>query len=215
MFAPMRYAVATAAVCALCCPLFGASVTLTFDDLSPATHEPLSNGYQGFNWDNFRVLNTHWYDPKPSGFKQGAVSGNNLAFNYQGNDAWMSRVGGAEFDFVSAWLISGWRIDLDLDVVAYRDGAIVDQTTINDLSNQASAQYAFNFLNIDALHFHAYGGAADSTMAYSSTGFGMDDVVLNDVPTVPPNLVPEPMTVLALLLSAGGVAGYVRRRAAV
>ena len=212
----VRCSTALALGALLCGPAAAATVTLSFDDVSTtSTHVAIPNGQYGFNWDNFRVLHTDWYNPNLSGFMNGAVSGEYVAFNYRGDDARMMRVGGEEFDFVSAQLISGWRIGLDLEVTGYRDGQVVEQETILGLSNQAPAQYEFGFLNVDELRFHAYGGVVDGSMNFSSTAFGMDDVAINDEPTTAaplPGGTPEPLTALGIVAGLGGLAAYVRRR---
>jgi len=198
----------------LCCALSpAASVTMGFDDIQTSGIYELDY-YWGFNWETIRVLNSHWNDPEPSGFANGAVSPENLAFNYAGADGWMRRQNGEEIDFNSAYLISGWRIGLNVDVIGYRDGAQVYQKTITGLSNQTPELYDFGFLNVDEVFFHAYGGTADPDYPFSSTAFGMDDIVFNNVPTlIPPgSQVPEPLTAGCALLGLLAIAGYLRKR---
>ena len=58
------------------------AATITFDDTSAGQFGAVPNGYDGFNWTNFNILDG---DPssyvQPNGYKNGRVSGSYVAFN--------------------------------------------------------------------------------------------------------------------------------------
>ena len=66
---------------------------ITFDDLADnGTGTAINYGYAGLNWDSFDVLNTTNFIASHlvNGFVNGAVSGNNVAYNDGANPATIS-----------------------------------------------------------------------------------------------------------------------------
>ena len=63
---------------------FASSATLIDFDTLGTTSGLVPNGYAGFNWTGFSYMNTAWYTANyailGSGYLNGTVSGNNVAF---------------------------------------------------------------------------------------------------------------------------------------
>jgi hypothetical protein len=133
---------------------------LTFDDIS-AGETLVPGGYGGLTWNNFYVL-----DGKSDlgGFKNGVVSGNNVAYNGDGD---IASANGAKFDLNSAYLTSAWFDDNSLTVVGYLKG--VEQYRETYVLNTAAPTFInFNFLGIDSVTFSS-----------SEYQFVMDDLTIS------------------------------------
>jgi hypothetical protein len=137
------------------------AAVVTFDDLPDlskkwVTMSPISNGYDGFNWDNFYYIS---YNPKVanSGFDKGRVSGKNLAFN--GNAAAASITNTSAFNFTGAYLTAAWKNDLTVKVVGLLGGVEKYATTVN-VGYENPTWFNFNYTGIDRLNFSSSGGIA-------------------------------------------------------
>jgi hypothetical protein len=92
----------------------------TFDDLAtPETipglnYSTIPNGYGGLSWSNFGVLDGS-IRPPSEGYHTGLVSPNNVAFNFYGEPASISRPSGV-FDLNSAYLALALNLDTPLNV---------------------------------------------------------------------------------------------------
>src|SRR5277367_973405 len=61
---------------------------ITFDDLTDSQHgTAITDGYNGFTWNNFYINNTTLRPDVESGYKAGTVSSPNVAFNGSGDPA--------------------------------------------------------------------------------------------------------------------------------
>src|SRR5437879_1126716 len=96
---------------------------VTFDDLPTASftviggyryyYGAVPESYQGLHWTNFGV--TLGLSDTNSGFQPGLVSGQNDAYNYSGGAA--ATIGSTgHFNFLSAYLTSAWRDNLQVQV---------------------------------------------------------------------------------------------------
>ena len=85
------------------------AATITFDDLTPdpgTDGVKITNGYGGFDWDLFYVLNGPSYYEPDTGYQHGVVSGEHVAYNAFGYPASFSRA--TEFTFNSVYLTRAW-----------------------------------------------------------------------------------------------------------
>jgi hypothetical protein len=163
--------------------------TLTFDGLpAPGTYaSPVPAGYGGFQWNNFNYLNGA--DFVASGYQNGVVYGENVAFNGAGNSALFnnSRV----FDLDSGWLTAAWNDDLSVEVQGFAGSTrVYDNTFI--LNATAPTQIVFNYLQVDSVEFISSGGINHSYDG-SGTQFVMDNVTVT---------VPEPNSTMLLLFGS-------------
>lgn len=85
------------------------ATTITFDDLSvpDPSGTAIANGYNGFDWENFYILNAPagYYGPD-TGYQHGMVSEENVAYNGYADPASFSRA--TEFTFNSVFLTTAW-----------------------------------------------------------------------------------------------------------
>lgn len=190
------------------CLLFGLALMLcafgvanatvvTFDDL-PDSDGWISNGYAGFNWNNFYYFNADTFSGNPSGFQNGIVSPHNVAFNAFGDPAALSD---SVFTFNSAYFTAAWNDGLSIDITGKNSGNQLYFATIT-VNTSGPTLFSSNWTGIDELDFYSYGGVSHG---YGGGGnhFAMDNFTYNAVP--------EPATMLLLGLGLVGLAG-VRRK---
>lgn len=187
--------------------VFGTAVmadaaVISFDDLPHYTSMPnIPNGYGGFTWNNMAPYNT-LYGPPASGYKNGVVSPNNVAFNKSGNPATISKL--TTFDFTGAYLTGAWNNGLNINLKGYNGLNLVYDTTII-VNSTSPTFFSFNYLGITSLRLNSYGGVDGGYLGGSGTHFAMDDFTYNPVSTVP-----EPSTML--LIGSGALCLIAARR---
>jgi len=163
---------------------------LTFDDVSTTDyHEPIPDGYGGFNWNNFNVI----YGPTfpTTAYDWGRVSGDYTAFNGYGDPAGITLSLGT-FDFNGVYL-SNKDVASSVQVVGYLGGATVYDTTVNLPAVPAATWFQFDYTAIDQLKFIPNGI------------FVMDNFTFNET------VVPLPGAVILAGLGVGLV-GWLKRR---
>lgn len=94
---------------AIACAAVGVSAaTITFDDLSPgAGLLEIHDGYAGFDWDNFYVLDAVQHGSTGTGYEHGTVSPHNVAYNSYANPASFSS--STAFTLNSLYLTRAWN----------------------------------------------------------------------------------------------------------
>ena len=192
-----------------------AADTLTFDDLTPTapggTAIPAS--YGGLNWSNFYFLNatTDTTYGLFNGYRQGRVSGDNVAFN--GSATTASLTGGGAFDFQSASLTAAWNDGLTVTVQAYLGNTLKYTKTLT-IDSTAPTLVNFNFAAIDRLTFDSAGGTPHG-YGFIGDQFALDNftfgVSQTSVPTDPTG-VPLPTIASTGIALLGGAAVLRRRR---
>lgn len=176
---------------------------ITFDDISDNGYgTQISNGYHGLNWNNFYALNTPAYNP--SGYQNGTVSFNNVAFNGYGGTADILAASGT-FTFTSAYLTGAWNDGLNIQVDGYQAGNLLFTQTVT-VDSTSPTLFNFNYANVDDVRFTSSGGTPHG---YNGGGehFAMDNVTVNAA------AVPEASSVAGLaLMSGAGLLGLKLRR---
>jgi len=178
----------TVTLAALACPSLISAQTITFDDLNPSTlpgatypfEAPIPNGYAGLQWNNFWVLDVPLNlqaDPGATGYKNGLVSGNNIALNAGGNPALISA---GAFNLNSAYLTAAWNNGLQVEVQGFVDGTLTYDNTYT-VNTTAPSSINFNYLDVDEVNFISSGG---TSAGYSGRGtqFAMDNLTISTVP---------------------------------
>lgn len=160
-----------------------AVVRAKFDDitLTDGVGE-VSDGYAGLNWNAFFAENPAVAlagFPDNTGYHNGVVSGQNAAYNGNGVDATVFSAG--DFDFNSVYLTSGWRTGMSITVSGYDDGVLeYTQTVVVDYT--APTLFNFNFLDVDTVVFHAFGGTAVPELGGDGTFLVADNFTFNITP---------------------------------
>jgi hypothetical protein len=181
---------------------------ITFDDLSPSGNGDLiANGYEGFQWDNFYALNGASNNYNPSGYMNGVVSPENVAYNGFGDPATLSATGPDVFTFNSVYLTAAWNDGLIIAIDGYQGSVLVYSQTVT-VDTHGPTLFNFNYANIDRLTFSSSGGTPNPAYTiFPGYQFVMDDLSINAVP--------EPSSVIsAAFAAAAGLGCAVRRRCA-
>ncbi|QLE47163.1 PEP-CTERM sorting domain-containing protein [Nostoc sp. C057] len=184
------------------------ATVLTFDDIAPIpVNDRISNGYGGLNWDNFDYINGSNTALSLTGYDNGRVSGDYVAFNGFGDTALVSD---GIFNFNSAYLTAAWNNGLSVTVEGFKSGAtLYSKTVVVDTTQPTLVN--FDYLGIDELRFTSFGGVEPDYLIEtggSGTQFVLDNFTFNEKVTS----VPEPTLLPAILSIATVSAGSVLRR---
>lgn len=128
------------------------ATVLTFDELSD-NQISIPNGYGGFIWNNMYYVNgvSYYY---ASGYKNGVVSPNNVAYNAYGNPV---VVNDGVFDFNGAFFTGAWNDGLNIQIRGYLNGVLIYDSTIT-VNTSGPTWFAANYMGINELKFDASGG---------------------------------------------------------
>ena len=191
-------------------PVLASSITINFDDLDASSGDIILdslNPYHGFDWTNFSVYTS---TPGFPGFNNGIVSAPNAA--YTGGQVLSTTVlpvvgkvtATTPFDFVSAYVGSGYYNGLDVTVEGLLNGTTVFSKTVT-VNTQGAQLFNFGFSGINELELFA--SQTPSTTdpfncgAFNCTQFTLDNMVFAPA-TGPPPRVPEPSTGSILCIGA-------------
>jgi hypothetical protein len=152
--------------------------TFDFDDLPTAavTHTPIPNGYGGFDWNNFSALDG--VADVLSGYHNGVVSTNNVAFNDGGKVADITSP--TPFTLGSGFFIAAWNNGLSLEVQGFVGTTLVDDQTYT-LNVRAPQFLVFNFTGITDARFISSGGTV-AGLNGAGTQFALDNLTIVTVP---------------------------------
>lgn len=159
----------------------GFAGTITFDDIVTAGQIQISNGYQGFNWNNFFVIPPLSYSPN-SGYAAGLVSSPNDAYNGYGTAATLSSA--TPFTLTSGYFTAAWNDGLNIIITGYNGATVVDSETIV-ISATAPTLETFDWSGLTEVLFVSLGGTPDP--AYTSSGFqfALDNLTINGSSSTP------------------------------
>ena len=194
-----------------------ASATIVnFDDLGN-THGVIPNGYAGFNWNNFSYLDTAWYTanyaPAGSGYLNGTVSAENVAFSGlwdqsgpTSSGSFFSISSSTAFNLTWADVTAAWYNNLNVEVIGYNGSTQVYDNNYK-VNETGPSLIPFNYNNITSVEFISSGGSW-----VGPYGDGYHAVALDNINV---SAVPEPTTMIAgalLLLPFGASTLRVLRR---
>jgi len=170
------------------------AAVIKFDDLQSSliTDGPISNPYDGFNWDNVWVLaNT---DIPNTGYQFGAVSTPNIAYDGYGFGGSFSVTSGT-FAFNGAYFTGAYNPE-DVTVTGLLGGSPVDTATF-PVSNTSPTWETFNWQGIDTIQFIGVGPNRSQVV--------IDNVTVNNAIT------PLPSTWMMLIAGSLGLGFFANR----
>lgn len=151
-----------------------AAVVIGFDDL-PGSGNAVPNGYNGLNWDNFSYLNGVTYGISGSGYQNGVISPDNVAYNAYGNPAAFFS-SPTPFYFGSAYVTAAWNTGLVVTVTGSLNGVQkYTQSFVVDTTGPTSVN--FNWGGIDRVDFSTAGGV-DAGLGGGGTHVAIDDIFI-------------------------------------
>jgi len=168
-------------ICVLSLALVCAPASATVDRFDDITTEPeagITDGYAGFDWHNFWVLDATHFASNPSGYLNGLVSPDYVAFNAWGEPAEFS---GAAFNFTGAYLTSAWRDGLNVQIEGYRLGTLIysDVVVVN---TSGPLWFQADYLNVDTIRFVSSGGTHHYGVHGDGTQFALDNLTTVAIP---------------------------------
>jgi hypothetical protein len=155
----------------------------------------------GFTGSNVYTLDTSSY--QNSGYTNGVVSGQYVAYNGYGTDASLSSL--SSFLFTGAYFTGAWNDGLSITVNGFLGGvATMSKTFVVD--SLAPTWQSFGW-NVDSLSFSSTGGV-DHGYGGGGNHFAMDNFTYNEVLSS----VPEPETYAMFAVGLGLLGVFGRRR---
>ena len=185
------------------------AVTLDFEELSCPDLSCQVNAtfgeYNGFQWPSLSLMETDEFPLNPSGYQNGAVSGDNVLWGGgTGSGTFVSR--STPFDFNGATFTAAWRDGLTLGLSGWNNGVQLFSDSYA-LSTQQPLAVNVDYLGIDTLSFTM--DFAESTQHWvygDGLQFAVDDFKYDM-----PSPVPEP-EIYGMMLTGLGIMGLVARR---
>lgn len=163
--------------------------TIDFDDffISVGSVIPIPTNYRGFEWDNMLALRGNLHPN--SGYFQGNISPENLAFVFSGSTGAMQST--TPFSVVSLHVTPAWNKDMVLRIQAFRGDTLVGEfvdTLGHPIDDYPSSSFisleafsknnpAQDFADINRLTLVATGGT-DAGLVGSGTQLAVDNIVV-------------------------------------
>jgi len=177
-----------------------AATTIDFDDAitDPITwHMP--TGYGGLQWSSrWGVMSGDYYGDNSSGYANGTVSGEYVAFNSMGMPVEVDSYD--PFTLVGAYFTAAWRDGLEINVQGYLDGDLLYSKTFT-VDPYGPTWVQFDWGCIDQITFSSSGGTPVG-WRLSGTQFAMDNLTIH---------APAPGAIILVSLGTG-LTGWLRRR---
>jgi hypothetical protein len=154
---------------------------ITFDDLTPSGFGSLiPNGYQGYNWSNWYALNSSSNFYNPSGYQNGSVSPENVAFNGFADPASVSS--GSTFTASSVYVTAAWNDGLNV-LIEGLNGGVGMFSTVVVVDTTGPTFVPLGWSGIDELRISGSGGTAHYTTGAHHVV--IDNLSLNATANVP------------------------------
>jgi len=184
------------------CLSHATTTTITFDEFV-LSGPPIQDGYANLRWDNFSPQKGSKHPL--TGYANGVVSGQNVAFNGFGSPATISS--DKAFDLFSGFFAAAWHNELAVKVVA--SGLNRHFSTSFIVNTTGPVKHNFNWTNINSVTFSSSGGVS-AGLEHLGDGvqFTVDNLVMALPATAP---IPEPETYV-MMLSGWGLLAFLRRR---
>lgn len=180
---------AFAALALSCASVYAMATTITFDDLPSTIGElAIANGYAGFNWDQFYVLDGIQFG---AGYANGVVSPSNVAYNGYERPASFSSA--TAFTLNSLYITKAWNVG-NTHIEGYSGASLLYSV---DVSSTTTAP---TFVSLN------WGGL--TSVKFTTSGVGQTHSAIDNI-TI--NAVPEPET-YAMMLAGLGILGFAARR---
>ena len=185
------------------------AATLDFEELScPGLSCQINAAfgeYSGFQWPSLSLMETDEFTLNPSGYQNGAVSGDNVLWGGgMGTGTFVSR--STQFDFNGATFTAAWRDGLMLSLSGWNAGVQLFSDTYT-LSTQQPLQVNVNYLGIDTLLYTTDFAASTQHWSHGDgLQFAVDDFQYDMLSPAP-----EP-EIYGMMLTGLGIMALVARR---
>jgi hypothetical protein len=176
------------------------AAVIGFEDAGIASGDALPNGYAGYDWSGFQLVDPVGEDLN-GGWKNG-VTGRWIAYNDMGGPASLSRAAG--FDLNGASFVGAWRNGLKITATGFV-GGVAAFAKVFTVDARAASAVRFDWAGLSSVTFTSTGGT--DVFDISGEQFGLDNLDVSDVSSA----VPEPATWGLMLIGFALVAGGLRR----
>jgi len=168
--------------------------TLTFDDLPPPPVNGwfVPDGYGGLDWDNIWSVAPSGSYYAGSGYENGRISGDWVAYNGFANPG---TIYATLFDLNSAYFTGAWSDSLNITVRGFH-GGIELYTTTFAVDHDAPLFVDFSWSGLDMVTLDSFGGTDVPELYPYGEQFVMDNL------TVTVTIVPEATTFSLLALGS-------------
>ncbi len=148
-----------------------ANTVITFDDVGVLG----GANYFGLDWSSaWSHLNGS--TAVDSGYKNGLVSGTEVAFNLNESDVTVSKSSGT-WDFTGTYISAAWRDGLQVTFTGAKDGTDIFSETIS-VDYTGPNWQDLNFTDIDTLSISSTGGDEVDGLLGSGTNFALDNFTI-------------------------------------
>jgi hypothetical protein len=183
---------------------------ISFDDL-PGSNGAITNGYMGYNWSNFRYVNTVT-DPisANSGYANAAVSGQVVAQGTGGSPNTISSA--APFILNSGYFTAAFVDGMTINVVGTLNGATVLNTSFT-VNTTGPTLESFGGVMVDTVTFTAWGGTPHPGYPAYGEQFALDNLnTTGSVQSAAQTPEPASLTLFGLAAVCTGAYAWRRRR---
>lgn len=151
------------------------AAVIGFEDAGVASGDALSNGYAGYDWSGFNVV-----DPVGEGLNGGwenGVTGRWIAYNDLAEPATLSRSAG--FNLNSASFVGAWRNGLLITATGFV-GDVATFSKVFTVNATAASAVRFDWAGLSSVTFASAGGT--DVFDVSGEQFGLDNLDVSAVP---------------------------------
>lgn len=181
----------------------GIAEIITFDDLPDGALEPpIPAGYGGVNWSSyFYYMDGLRYSGNPSGYRNGVVSANNVAFN--GDSSPVSFSSPVTFTLNSFYITAAWNDRLPVTVSGLFNGSQIYTLSLA-LNTSGPTFVNLGWSGVNEVRFSSYPWLVPPGDGRGH--FALDNLSIDPVP------IPPVGTGLPGLILAGCFLGWFRRK---